>query len=51
MTKEQLPAIFTLTEKADKAKTREEAQEVLQLLAAMENVAAQWLNDTEQIDR
>ena len=44
-----LPAVFTLTERAEKATTREEALEILKIAATMDNVAAEWLNDTEQI--
>lgn len=49
MTKDQLPAVFTLTERAEKAKTREEALEILKAAEALESIAAGWLNDTEQI--
>ena len=46
---ETLPAIFTLTDRAEKATTREEAQEILKIAETMDNVAAEWLLDTEQI--
>ena len=49
MTKDQLPAIFTLTERAEKAETREEALAILKTAEAMENISALWLDDTEQI--
>jgi len=41
--------IATLINKAETATTREEAQEVLQQAETIENLAAQWLDDTEQI--
>ena len=42
--------IATLIEKAETATTREEAQKVLQKAEVIENLAAQWLDDTEQIE-
>ena len=44
-----LPMIATLIKKAETATTREEAQKVLQQAEVIDNLAAQWLDDTEQI--
>ena len=41
--------IATLIQKAETATTREEARKVLQKAEVIENLAASWLNDTEQI--
>lgn len=49
MIRQQHPAIITLTEKACKVETHQEAREILRLAAAMDNIAAQWLDDAEQI--
>ena len=45
-----LPMIATLINKAETATTREEAQKVLQQAEVIDNLAAQWLDDTEQIE-
>ena len=47
--KANLPLIAQLIEKAETATTREEAQKIIQQAEAIENLAALWLDDTEQI--
>lgn len=47
--KENVPAIFHLSARAQRAETREEAREILKTLEVIESVSAQWLDDTEQI--
>ena len=42
--------IATLINRAETATTREEAQKVLQQAEVIDNLAAQWLDDTEQIE-
>ena len=48
-TKERIPAIVFLIMRAEKAKTRQEAREILKAVETIENVSAAWLSDTEQI--
>ena len=47
--KENLSVIVYLAMQAEKAKSREEAREILKALEIIESVSAAWLDDTEQI--